>query len=357
MRWPWSKLKVEVRQSAPFTDALVQVIAEAASGKVIASADATAALEAAAGLLGRVLAGARVEGPPMVSSACTADFLQLVGRELLRRGECIFLIDAGPSGMTLTPAASWDFAGDADPASWWVRADCFGPSGNTTRTVPYTQVLHFKHAVDPARPWCGISPLTVARLTGRLHAETEAALADESSGPRGHLLPTPPFDHDSDDDAAPDPTAALRSTIASLKGRVAVVEAGTWGRDETDRPRQDFSPKRLGANPPDALASLRSDTASAILGACGIPPALFDPRADGTAQREAVRRFYAGTVQPIARKIEAELSAKLDATVRLRFEAAAFADYLGRANIATKLAAIEGIGPDLAMALAGLDDA
>ena len=263
----------------------------------------------------------------------------------------------GLSGLRLTPAASWDFAGDADPASWWIRADVFGPSGNATRMVPHSQVLHFRHAVDPARPWCGISPLAVARLTGRLHAEAESALADESAGPRGTLLPVPPFDHDAEDDDAPDPTAALRSTIATLKGRVAVLESGTWGRDETDRPRRDFSPQRLGADFPDSLASLRSDTASAILGACGIPPALFDPRADGTAQREAVRRFYAGTIQPLARKIEAELSVKLDATVRLRFEAAAFADYLGRANIATKLAAIEGIGPDLAMALAGLDDA
>ena len=166
-------------------------------------------------------------------------------------------------------------------------------------------------------------------------------------------MPVPPFEAEDD---GPDPTAALRATIAGLKGRVAVVEAGTWGRDETDRPRQDFTPKRLGANPPDALASLRSDTASAILGACGIPPALFDARVDGTAQREAVRRFYAGTVQPMARKIETELTAKLDAEVRLKFEAAAFADYQGRATIVAKLAAVEGISPDLALALAGLTD-
>ena len=354
--WPFTKPKAEVRQTAPYTDALVAAIAEAASGKVIASADATAALEAASGLLGRVLASAKVEGPPLVSSACTADFLQLVGRELLRRGEAVFLIDAGPGGLTLTPAASWDIAGDADPASWWIRCDLFGPSGNTTRTVPHERVLHFRHAVDAARPWQGLSPLAVARLTGRLHAETESALADESAGPRGHLIATPPFEHDANDDDAPDATAALRAAIAGLKGKAAIVESGTWGRDETDRPRSDYVPRRIGANPPDALASLRSDTASAILGACGIPPALFDARADGTAQREAVRRLFAGTVQPMARKVEQELSAKLDGEIRLRFEAAAFADYLGRANIATKLAAIEGISPDLAMALAGLGD-
>ena len=356
MVWPFTRRKVEVRQTAPYTDAIVEAIAAAASGKVIASADATAALESASGLLGRVMASTRVEGPAMAQNALSADFLQRVGRELLRRGEALFLIDATPGGLRLTASASWDFAGDADPATWWCRLDLFVPSGNMTRMVPYGQVLHFRHAVDPARPWCGISPLTVARLTGRLHAETESALADESAGPRGHLLPTPPFEHDAEDEAAADPTSAPRATIAALRGRVAVVAAGTWGRDEADRPRQDFTPKRLGANPPDALASLRSDTASAILSACGIPPALFDPRADGTAQREAVRRFYAGTVQPMARKVEAELTRKLDAEVRLRFEAAAFADYVGRASIVAKLAAVEGISPDLAMALAGLDD-
>ena len=262
-----------------------------------------------------------------------------------------------PDGVMLTPAGSWDVAGDADPRTWWYRADAFGPSGNTTRTVPYSQVLHFRNAIDPARPWAGLSPLAVARLSGRLHAEVEGALADEASGPRGNLIAMPPFEHDPEDDTAPDATATLRATIAGLKGRVALVEAGTGGRDEVDRPRQDYVPRRIGADPPDAMASLRSDTASAIMSACGIPPSLFEAGADGTSQREAIRRFFAGTVKPMSRKIEQELSSKLDAEIRLRFEAAAFADYVGRANIAVKLSSVEGISPDLAMALAGLDDA
>ena len=356
MVWPFTKPKAEHRQAAPYTDAIVAAIAAAASGKTIATADATAALESAAGLVGRVLAGAKVEGPPMLTKALSPDMMQLTGRELLRRGECVFIIDAMPDGIMLTPGGSWDIAGDADPRSWVYRVDSFGPSGNTTRTVPAEQTLHFRHMTEPSRPWAGLSPLAVARLTGRLHAETEQALADESAGPRGTLIAVPPFERDAEDDTAPDATANLRTAIAGLKGKAAILEAGAWGRDESDRPRQDFTPKRLGADFPESMASLRSDTASAILSACGIPPALFEAGADGTSQRESIRRAYASLIQPTARKIEQELSYKLDAPITLKFEAAAWADYVGRSTIATKLAAIEGISPDLAMALAGLDD-
>ena len=79
MVWPFTRRKVEVRQTAPYTDAIVEAIAAAASGKVIASADATAALESASGLLGRVMASTRVEGPAMAQNALSADFFAAGG--------------------------------------------------------------------------------------------------------------------------------------------------------------------------------------------------------------------------------------------------------------------------------------
>ena len=41
---------------------------------------------------------------------------------------------------------------------------------------------------------------------------------------------------------------------------------------------------------------------------------------DGTAKREVAAPWHLGTVQPLARLLEAELSAKLETEVRLRFD-------------------------------------
>ena len=59
---------------------------------------------------------------------------------------------------------------------------------------------------------------------------------------------------------------------------------------------------------------------SRMLAACGVPPALYDPAAPATALKEGTRLWHMGTVVPLARLIEHELSMRLDAKVRLRFD-------------------------------------
>ena len=56
-----------------------------------------------------------------------------------------------------------------------------------------------------------------------------------------------------------------------------------------------------------------------VLAACGCSPALFDD-SDGTSKREAQRQFFLGTVQPLARVLETELTEKFGVPVRLRFD-------------------------------------
>ena len=100
----------------------------------------------------------------MVRDALTADVLSLIARNLIRRGESLFLIEVNNAGLALRPAGSWDVRGGWDPSDWWYRLDLFGPSGNVTRFVPADAVLHFKYAVDPARHLgSGVSP----QLDGR----------------------------------------------------------------------------------------------------------------------------------------------------------------------------------------------
>ncbi|MCY4086690.1 MAG: hypothetical protein OXG37_07370 [Actinomycetia bacterium] len=92
------------------------------------------------------------------------------------------------------------------------RINLAGPSQFTTRPhAPAPAVIHATYSRDPSRPSRGVGPIESASLAGRLSAETLAALADESSGARGHLLPV--------STGGQDPTVEqLRTDIRKLKG-------------------------------------------------------------------------------------------------------------------------------------------
>ena len=96
---------------------------------------------------------------------------------------------------------------------------------------------------------------------------------------------------------------------------------------------------------------LRKGSFEAVLAACGTPPSLFVD-SDGTAQREAVRRWHLGTVLPLARLLEYELTAKLESPVRLRFDAYPL-DLAGRAQAFQRLVA-GGVAVNEALATSGL---
>ena len=166
MRWPWER--TEHRASA--TDALVAAIVAAASNQGTGDYRAIAAVETAAGLYAAAFASARVvTDDPRVAERLTPKFLATVARALIRRGEFLAILEATPArGLELLPAGSWDVRGGPDERSWWYRADLQGPSGSTSRTVPSAAALHVRYAVDPSRPWRGLSPLESACATGVL---------------------------------------------------------------------------------------------------------------------------------------------------------------------------------------------
>ena len=88
-----------------------------------------------------------------------------------------------------------------------------------------------------------------------------------------------------------------------------------------------------------------------VLASCGCSPALFDG-SDGTSKREAMRQFHIGTVQPLARILERELSEKFGVPVRLRFDLYNV-DLAGRAQAFQKLVA-GGVAVNEALATSGL---
>ena len=146
----------------------------------------------------------------------------------------------------------------------------------------------------------------------------------------------------------------LRADISAARGKAMLVEttASGWGDGKTAAPQQDWKQSRLGPSPPEIMAMLRRDAFAHVLAATGTPPALFVDNADGTSQREAIRRWHLGTVLPLAKLIEHELKAKLETEVRLKFDAYPI-DLAGRASAFTKLVA-GGVAVNEALVTSGL---
>ena len=349
MRWPWQR---ETRESGgTFTDAVVRLLEAQAAGQT-ADASSTAAVEAAAGALSRALAAAEVSGPPWAAEAVSPAYLAQVGRDLIRSGESLAVIRTRGGRVRLLPAASWHFTGDSDPETWRVEATCYGPSTSTTWNLPASGVVFARWGGSPGGTYLGTGPLGWATTTARLASESERSLADESAGPLAQLVAVPQDGGDPDDDDGP--LAAMRGDIARARGRALLVEttAAGWGEGRGSAPARDWQAARLGPAPPAAMPEVARDSFARTLAACGCPPALFTDGADGTAQREALRRWHLGTVVPLARLLEAELTAKLEADVGLSFDPYPL-DVQGRAAAFGKLVQGGMAVPD-ALAASGL---
>ena len=336
-------------RAASYTDAILQVLTDRAAGADKAIPTATGALEAAAGLVARAFASARVEGPAEYVSALSPSLLALVGRALMRYGETVLAIDLRAGRIMLSPSQNHNVTGGYDPASWryWVHLP--GPSTtNSRRDVPADGVLHFRYAVDPSRPWEGIGPLQSASLAGRLSAATMGMLADEAGGPRGYVAPLP--NTDGGDGGEDDPNAELKSDLKTLNGGLALVEsmANDWQSGNPRAPRRDWAVSRLGADPPAGLVDLSAQATREVLAACGLSPGLFDARA-AAAAREAWRQALFGVIAPLGRLVEAELQAKLDGGISLSWDELRASDIQGRARAFRSLTGAEG-GIDAAKA-------
>ncbi|MDE2783792.1 MAG: hypothetical protein OXK77_12615 [Gemmatimonadota bacterium] len=354
MRWPWSKRETRA-SGGDFADAVVRLLEARAAGKA-ADAGSTAAVEAASGALSRAMASARVEGAPHVREAVTGPFLAQVGRDLIRSGQSMHVIDVDRSGrVSLLPCSSWNFHGDAHPDTWRVQATCYGPSTSTTLHLPFSGVVFVKWGSGPGQPYTGTGPLSWAHTTARLQSETERSLADEMGGPLAQLLAIPT---DGGDDSEDDPLKLLKADIRTARGKALLVETVMAGHGEGRgaAPQRDWIPSRLGPMPPESMARIQEQAFAAVLAATGTPPGLFESGADGTSQREALRRWHLGTVLPHARLLQDELAAKLEGDVELTFDSYPL-DIAGRAQSFGRLTSgDQALDRERALKIVGLGD-
>ena len=343
MRWPWQRVApVEYRSS--YSDQVVNAILQSAQGGGGARpALATAALETAAQLYAGALASCTISGPSVVTRALDASWRATVASELVRRGQCVYIIEADPvDGLELRAASHFDIYGSADPP-YTYRVERAGPSMTRWETRDSGEVLHLRWLTDIARPWRGVSPLQRAADTGSIAGWLERRLSEEVSGPVGSFLPVAKYDPDAEADLgdadADDPLAALRRDIGAARGALLTVESQMSLADSAaSAPRRDYVPQRFGANPPEGLIELRDRIAGDVAAACGIPRALLVTSGSAQSARESWRQWIAGGVDGLARRIEAQVLAQLGVAVTISTEPLGGRDLAGRAGAFARLA-------------------
>ena len=334
--WPWTKREPERRQGAvSYTASLTAALQAGAEGGVSDTAPlATAALEAAAGLYGRCLAAAVVNGAPDAERALTPPVLALMARNLIRRGEDHHRIVVRDGRIELRPLGfAYAHGASADPMAWFYSATEYGPTDSRHAWLPAAAVVHCRYSVDASRPWLGVPPWSWAAATSQAVAALDRMAAGEASAPYGHLLGVPEAPQ-VDEDGDVRPLDAFRADLAKAKGGTLVMEhSGQWETETAGGGTRSRLENVSYGMDRGILDALRTATGRDVLGACGVPPTLFVPNSDGTAQREAFRRFLHASLRPVARIMEAELRLKLDAPdLSLDLSELHAADVAGRAR-------------------------
>ena len=173
-------------------------------------------------------------------------------------------------------------------------------------------------------------------------------MADELSGPRGQLLPIPNI-------GGEDPAIlSLKADLRGLKGQLAFVEsmADSFGTGPQNNAASGWESKRVGADIPAASIQAAKLAFSEVIAACGLSVALWDD-SQGTGKRESYRQALHSTIAPLGRIASAELSAKLETSIRLDWAELRAGDISGRARAFGSMVKA-GLDLEKAAALSGL---
>ena len=317
-----NKIRTELREGG-YTDLILAGIDSTARGSD-ADVLVTGAVEVSAGMWARALAAADVSG----TDALTRRVRHRIGRDLIRGGESVFEIVTENGRAELAPVAYWEVL-----AGWRYRLEQTEPPGDTkAKIVAREAVAHWKWS-EGREPWRGISPLAAASKLGTLAARVESKIAEDLAAPTAYILPIPA-------DGGDPKLDALRADIGKAQGAAILAEGTTGGWEETRNQagtRQDWKAQRLGPEIPEGLRETWKEVLLAVGNACGIPAGLLDPGADGTAQREAYRRFIMASVQPVADMMAEVAGEALDSEITVQFASLHAHDITGRSTALAKL--------------------
>ena len=349
MKFPWSK---NLEKRSTLGDTVANYVLQQAMIKS-ADAGATAGVEAASGILSRTLASAEVVGESWLQDVVTPTFLSQVGRDYVRVGSSMHVLDMDTGQLMLLPVGRWTPEGGIRPSTWSFRAQLTGPTSTVTRIVPYDGVVLVHWGTSADQSFRGMGPTSWASLTAKMSAEVERSIGDESSGPIAQIIPMPQDPGDEEDEN--NPLVKLAKSIAKSRGQAIFAEttAGNYDKNIAGAPRRDLVAARLGPDYPASMVQVQERAFMSVLAACGCPPPLFLD-SDGTSQRESARRYHLQTVLPLSRQLEVELTKKLETSVKLQYDSYAL-DMVSRATVVDKLVRA-GVATAVALSAVGLDE-
>ena len=349
--WPFDKIEKRSADTSSYTDQLVDTAVFEARGETL-DASTLAVVETCYGLWERSIASATVEPTFNRLVGLSPSLLALVGRSLAVKGNLVCRIVVKGATVKLLPAADYDIDGQTDPATWVYRLNLPGPSSTETVMVPADGVVHFMTGAMASAPWRGTAPLRSAKATASLAAKIEGSLSREADIYNARFAGV---------DRGKGTYDAWKRTVETIRRKKGgiIFTGGNLGQSDSGKVPE---PSKMRPEPNDTLAdALRSQIGRDILGAFGIPPALFEARGDGSGQRESWRRYWLGTVAPLARMIEAECREKLDPGATITLDALRASDEDGRSRAVARRAAAyktlrdAGIDTTEARRLAGLE--
>ena len=268
-------------------------------------------------------------------------------------GQAVFKIMPGNGGAVLAPVDVDKIRGPRyDPANWQYKVD------GRRAWLPGADMLHLTFARN-AGQYAGQSPLCVDgnfygfgqdTETTALALEIERAMTYESRVPTGRLFSVP---QGLDDDTI----STYSQTIARLEGRAALLDTTEQDTMQAGglpaRGQGDWTAKAIGPAPQEQFVTLRESVKGEILAALGVPVSVIGAAGNDAAAREEFRRFLHQTLNPLARRIEAEVSLKLN-RVSITFPDIYAADIQARAR-AYKSLVDGGMDSNRAAALCGLE--
>ena len=108
--------------------------------------------------------------------------------------------------------------------------------------------------------------------------------------------------------------------------------AQNWGEGGSQGvPSGDFTPRRVGADPPEVLPQLRRAAEQSLLAACGVPTTVLD--SNSSAGRESFRQFLHLTIAPVARQVSGQIQAAFELdSFAFTFDRLMASDLSGRAR-------------------------
>lgn len=298
----------EVRESEAANAVVAQALTAAQGG---GSPDKLAAIETCAFLWERAFSGGECE-------SLAPWQLGIIGRQLILLGETVW----HASGRGLVPASHYEIHGrQPDPERWRYRLTMPAPDVTVDKMLPASSVMHVRIGARRHAPWRGCSPLESSSASRNVLQQVERSLAEEHSGPVGHVYGVPD----------PEQSQSVIDAIAQLKGSAIAAE-----QSEMDLPgegaagRTSWKDNRIGPQPAQATVLGRESVEKSLLAAAGVPTSLLDTKA-GVDVRESWRQFVFASVAPVAKLVSAELR-RLGLASEISFSELRASDLAGRAR-------------------------